>query len=255
MIIVWIFLFLTSLASSLAEPFEPYLPLNGGSFSGPPIPFHPDPLAQYVWSNDVNASILQQYTLSPVSVMLTPDTQNGAFTNIDSILTGNSTSVKISGPGGIQLDYGVEGACWIEFESPSLQAVDLPAVTLSVGEANEYCITNLGPKVAVPIPHDIGNGLTMYRLEIPHVPASDLYEGVRFAWIRVNSTPLTPWEITSVKLQCQIKPTNWGGAFEAEGDPMLSKIWYTGAYTVKVNLLSDQFGSILIFRGDRFSVS
>lgn len=234
---------------------EPYLPLNGGSFSGPPILFHPDPLAQYVWSASVNASVLQQYTLYPASVTLTPDTQDGNIVGVDSILTPNSTSVKIVGPGGIQLDYGVEGACWVEFDSPNLNLADLQAVTLSIGEANEYCITNLGPKVAVPIPHDLGNGVTMYRLEIPHIPASDLYEGVRFAWLRVNSTPSVAWDITALRLQCQIKPTNWVGSFEAEGDPMLSKIWYLGAYTVKVNLLSDQFGSILIFRGDRFSVS
>ena len=36
-------------------------------------------------------------------------------------------------------------------------------------------------------------------------------------------------------------------------DDLLSKIWYAGAYTTKVNLLSDQIGAILIYRGDRFS--
>ena len=250
---IFSFLFISFSLYVSAELPEPYLPLNGGSFSGNPIPFHPDPLATYVWSSTVNASILQYYTMYPVTVSLTPDTHDGAIDNIDSLLTPNSTNVLVSGPGGIQIDFGVEGACWLEFESSSLLPVDLPAVTLSIGETNEYCITNLGPKVGVPVSYNLGNGVMMYRLEIPHTPVTDLYEGVRFAWIRFNTTPSVPFEITAFRAQCQIKPTNWGGSFEASGDPMLSKIWYTGAYTVKVNLLSDQFGSILIYRGDRFS--
>jgi len=43
---------------------------------------------------------------------------------------------------------------------------------------------------------------------------------------------------------------NWAGKFAAAGDDKLSRIWYLGAYTVKVNLLADQFGSILIYRGN-----
>ena len=50
---------------------------------------------------------------------------------------------------------------------------------------------------------------------------------------------------------CQVKPQNWAGKFAAAGDDKLSRIWYLGAYTVKVNLLADQFGSILIYRGKR----
>jgi len=30
------------------------------------------------------------------------------------------------------------------------------------------------------------------------------------------------------------------------------RIWYAGAYTVKLNLLSNYFGAILVDRGDRF---
>jgi alpha-L-rhamnosidase len=51
---------------------------------------------------------------------------------------------------------------------------------------------------------------------------------------------------------CQIKPTNYQGSFSSS-DATLSRIWWTGAYTVKVNLLSNYFGSILIDRGDRIS--
>ena len=71
---------------------------------------------------------------------------------------------------------------------------------------------------------------------------------MRFAWLSVNATPAAPWHVTGFRLVAQVKPTNWGGAFAAAGDDLLSKIWYACAYTVKVNLLSDQFGSILIYR-------
>jgi hypothetical protein len=232
---------------------EPYPPLSGGDFSGAPIPFHPDPLATYVWGPSVNATNLQIFALLPASATLTPDTPPASFSNVASLLTA-SPAVGVAGAGGIQLDFGVNSAAWIEFDSPDLTPADAARVQLSVSEYNEYEITNLGPKVGAPVAHARGGGApTMWRLEIPHSDGSGLFEGVRFAWLRVNATPAAPWTITGLRLVCQIKPTNWGGAFEAAGDDDLSKIWYLGAYTVKVNLLSDQFGSILIYRGDRFS--
>jgi len=228
---------------------EPYPPLNGGDFSGPPIPFHPDPLATYQWGPSVDASILQIFALLPESVALTPDTGPSSFLNVQSLLTA-TPSVKVQGAGGIQMDFGLNNAAWLEFESSDLTHNDALLVQLSVSEYNEFEITNLGPKVGPPTPHVRGDGVTMYRLELPH---PGLYEGVRFAWLRVNSTPSMPWTISAMRIVCQVKPTNWGGAFSAKGDDDLSRIWYLGAYTVKVNLLSDQFGSILIYRGDRFS--
>jgi hypothetical protein len=236
-------------APTVAEPFTP---LAGGSFSGLPIPWHPDPLASYVWSPSVNASILQSYALAPVVVTLTPDTPPASITNAASLL-GDSPSVVIAGPGGLQLDFGINSAAWFEFESPDLTASDAAHVQLSISEYDEFEITNLGDKVGAPVPHARGDGTTMWRLEIPHSDGSGLFEGVRFAWLRMNNTLSAPWHITAARIVCQIKPTNWIGAFSASGDDVLSRIWYIGAYTVKVNLLSDQFGSILIYRGDRFS--
>jgi hypothetical protein len=61
--------------------------------------------------------------------------------------------------------------------------------------------------------------------------------------------PSSNFRITALRLVCQVKPQNWAGKFAAAGDDKLSRIWYLGAYTVKVNLLADQFGSILIYRG------
>ena len=231
--------------------FEPYAPLSGGAFSGAPLKFHPDPLGTYVWAAGVDASKLQIFSLLPEAVSLTPGSAMNAFTNASSLLA-PAPSVLVSGFGGLFFDFGCETAAWIEFESGDLGAADAATITLSVSEYNEYGSTNLGAKTGVPIAHpkNDGSNVTMYRLELPH---PDLFEGVRFAWLRVNATPATPWHITAVRLVAQIKPTNWGGAFASPGDDNLSRLWYLGAYTVKVNLLSDQFGSILVYRGDRYS--
>lgn len=231
---------------------EPYQWLNGGGFTGPPIPFHPDPLARYTWADTVNASKLQIFGLLPANVTLTLGTPPGtSFTNLSSLNT-PSPYVAVTGFGGLQLDFGVNNAAWIEFDSPDLTPQDAASVTLGVSEYNEIEVTNLGYKVARPIPYP-GATQSTYRLEISHPDGSGLYEGVRFGWLLVNSTPATPWHITGLRIVVQAKPTNWGGAFAAEGDDLLSTIWYTGAYTVKANLLGNQFGSILIYRGDRYS--
>lgn len=236
-------------APTLAEPYEP---LSGGDFTGPAIPFHPDPLATYVWGPSINTSALQIFALLPASATLTPDTAAASFSNVSSLLT-PAPFVMVAGAGGIQLDFGVNSAAWLEFDSPDLSPEDAARVELSVSEYNEVEVTGLGTKVGVPVAHARGAGGNMFRLEIPHPDGSGLYEGVRFAWLRVNATPASQWTITGLRLVCQVKPQNWVGSFAAAADEDLSRIWYLGAYTVKVNLLSDHIGSILIYRGDRYS--
>lgn len=51
---------------------------------------------------------------------------------------------------------------------------------------------------------------------------------------------------------CQVRPTNYRGSFSCN-DAELTAIWYTGAYVVKLNLLQDYFGAILMERSDRHS--
>lgn len=61
-----------------------------------------------------------------------------------------------------------------------------------------------------------------------------------------------PATISAVRLVCQTKPANYEGSFRCS-DPTLTRIWYTGAYTVKLNLLKEYFGAILMERSDRHS--
>ena len=60
-----------------------------------------------------------------------------------------------------------------------------------------------------------------------------------------------PWHITGIRLVCQIKPANYEGRFDCS-DPMLNKIWYVSAYSVKLCNLKDFTTPILIERSDRY---
>ena len=212
---------------------EPYPYVSSGSFSGPAVPLSPDPLVAYRWPNPQATNGLEAYLQEPVTV--TADT-NSSFDNLQS-LTGDDPNVTVKGLGSIQLDFGRENAAWLEFDSPDLTG----AVEMSIGEYNEPEEIP-APKTAAPIKY--GN---TYRLELN----SQLYEGVRFGWIHVNSYT-SPWHITGLRLVCQNKPANYNGSFSCS-DPMLTRIWYDGAYTVKLNLEANYIGAILVDRGDRIA--
>ena len=47
-----------------------------------------------------------------------------------------------------------------------------------------------------------------------------------------------------------VRPVPYTGSFTSSS-PMLDRIWYTGAYGVRVNMHAAAIGSILIDRGDR----
>ena len=218
-----------SLGDSVS-PKQLYPFLNGGNFEGPPIHESPDPLVRYRWKEPKETDGLQVYFLKPVSA----DTSAAdSFTGLSSAIT-DKPEIFIKKPGSIRLDFGVVSGAWVEFDSP-----DFPGgVEMSISEYNEPGVGKAG----VPVKH--GN---TYRLELN----SELYEGVRFAWIHVNSVE-KPWKITGIRAVCQIKPANYQGSFSCS-DPLLTKSWYMSAYSVKASLCKDYFGSILMDRGDRMS--
>jgi alpha-L-rhamnosidase len=222
--------------SPMAEPY-PYV--SSGGFSGPAVPLSPDPLVAYRWPNPQASDGLQLYLLKPKVVSAT----NASFSNLQSLMSTNP-NVTVNGAGSILMDFGQENAAWLEFDSPDLP--DPSAVTMSISEYNQPAIVNSGPAhpVKTAVPTQYGN---TYRLELN----SQLYEGVRFGWISVNSFT-SPWHITGLRLVCQTKPANYNGSFSCSDD-MLTRIWYDGAYDVKLNLEQNYFGAILMDRGDRIS--
>jgi len=219
---------------------EPYPYINSGNFSGNPVLESPDPLISYMWINPKATDGLEIYTLKPVNVT----TENlSSFSNLNS-LAGDNPNVTVTGMGSVMIDFGCENAAWLEFDSPDIKNSD--SVEMSISEYNEPAIVNAGAQnpVKTKVPVKYGN---TYRLELN----KELYEGVRFGWIQVRKFS-KPWHITGIRLVCQIKPTNYNGSFSCSNS-LLTRIWYTGAYTVKLNLLKDYFGAILMERSDRFS--
>ena len=212
----------------------PYQPLHGGAFTGPAVPLSPDPLVRYRWRHTRSMDNLQYYLLRPVKVYTnTPR----SFVNQESAC-GSNCDITVRGTGSIRFDFGVESAAWLEFDSPDMHG----RVQMGVSEFNapawEHCIA---------APTRIGHDTYCLKLN-----GKFDYNGVRFGWIYVRSFDGRPWHITNVRLVCQIKPTNYEGSFSCS-DPMLTRIWYTGAYTVKLNLLRDSIGAILMDRGDRIA--
>lgn len=211
----------------------PYQPLHGGAFTGPAVPLSPDPLVRYLWRDPRSTDNLQYYLLRPMKVFTD---EPGAFAGLKSACS-HRCDITVRGTGSIRFDFGVESAAWLEFDSPDMTT---GGVQMGVSEftapAWEHCIAE---------PTCIGGHTYCLKLN-----GKFDFNGVRFGWIYVRSFDGRPWHITNVRLVCQVKPTNYKGSFSCS-DPMLTKIWYTGAYTVKLNLLRDSIGAILMDRGDR----
>ena len=214
---------------------QPYPSLHGGSFSAPPVPLSPDPLVAYRWRHPRASDGLQTYVLRPMAVSTrTPK----SFSGLKSATT-SRCNITVKGTGAIRVDFGTESAAWVEFDSP-----DFSGGTIKMG-VSEFKAPAHEPNHAIGVPEKIGE---TYRLKLN----PQYYEGVRFGWIYVKSFSGKPWHITAIRAVCQIKPTNYNGSFSCSNS-MLTRIWYTGAYTVKLNLLKNYFGAILMDRGDRIS--
>jgi len=194
----------------------------------------PDPIFNYRWANPLASDGLESYLLQPISWTVS----NAQSFDMEDYSKKNI--IVVNGQGDIRFDFGQENAGWLEFDSPDLT----DSIQMSISEYNQspQYASNYPPKTLSPKKY--GN---TYRLELN----PDLYEGVRFGWIHVRSFSKT-WHITGLRLVCQVRPTNYNGSFECS-DTLLTRIWYTGAYTVKLNLLKDYLSAILMNRGDRFS--
>jgi len=202
--------------------------------NGAANPFSPDPIINYTWANPKATDGLESYQLQPVNYTVS---DSRSF-NTDDFK--KNKVIVVNGEGYIRFDFGQNNAGWVEFDSPDLTG----KVEMTISEYNQTpnYPSNYPTKTLVPKKH--GN---TYRLELN----PELYEGVRFAWIHVRSFSKS-WHITGVRVICQTRPVNYNGSFSCS-DTTLTRIWYTGAYTVKLNLLKDYLGAILMNRGDRFS--
>ena len=220
-----------NLRSKIDEPYR-YI---SGKFTGNHIRESPDPLVGYRWEKTSANDSLEIYILHPKKIV-SDRPLNVQFG------PGRSLPIKVKGASNLLFDFGRESAGWLEFDSDDPDG----KIEMSISEYNEPAILNAGAhhpkKTLTPVRHG-----STYRLELN----DELYEGVRFGWIHIKSVN-KPFTITDVRLVCQVKPTNYQGSFSCS-NPILTRIWYTGAYTVKLNLQKDFFGAILMERSDRFS--
>ena len=148
-------------------------------------------------------------------------------------------SVTASGAGSFTVDFATESAAWVEVDSPDIAAADAALLSLGFSEWAGEALKQQAPK-------RYGN---TFRLETN----DQLYEGVRYGFVTLSAAPSAPFTITAVRAVSQAKPVNYTGAFAASGDDLLTRIWYTAVYTVRLNLERDYFGAILVDRGDRIS--
>lgn len=213
---------------------QPYPALKGKAV-GEKVTFSPDPLINVRWKRLSADDDLEIYTLTPQAITSTP--QNVAT------WSKQGKHIVVSKDCDLMFDFGQVNAAWLEFECDDLKGADIES---SISEFNEPGVFNFGPAHPrkTSRPKKYGNA---YRLELNH----QLYEGVRYAWIHLKKVE-RPVSIKNVRLVCQTKPVNYEGSFFSD-NALLNRIWYTAAYTVRLNLMKDYFGAILIDRGDRHS--
>ena len=233
-------------AAPLGAAPEPWPPLNGGGFRGAPQPQSPDPLVRYEWDAGVNASVLQIFPVPATACGPAAGTAADSFLGAASAVGSVACSITVRGAGTLEVDFGVELPAWVEFD-----AVGVPAdasMSLGIGEYNAVDYVG-GFKADKPVAYCGAGGACTYRLETN----SELYEGVRYAFLTLASAPSAPFTITALRAVSQAKAVNYTGAFSSPGDPVLERVWWTAAYTVRATLQASYMGSILMDRGDRFS--
>ena len=244
------------LAASTTSNLPPHSPYNlsllhGGSYSGPINPASPDPLIRYRWSSTFNdTKHFQVFTRPPTRV--TSATPAASFIDVASLLgPAASRNVTVGGNGDLAVDFGAECAGWIEFESPDLhlRLADAapPTLLMSLSEYDAPGFYNTGPKTSAAV----------HVREHTYSLRLNSYEGVQYGFLHVrNFTSKATFHVTAFRQICQILPVNYQGGFSTNNGlspSLLDRVWWSGAYTVKVNVEAQFFNSVLVDRGDRIS--
>ena len=240
------FLFVVAAVAAVAAgaPTEPYPWLENVNSTGAVArPSSPDPLVRATWDphGEMDPNTLQVYARDRALAFKAEPPSS--FIGAESCLSGAAaTNITVRSSGSLRLDFGVEHAAWFEFQSDDLTDDDLSKVRASISEYDAPW-----PGKTQPV-KPLGSG--WYRLDTN----SQLYEGVRFAWLIIGSSELfIPWTITTIRIVAQTRPVNYTGSFSSSNE-LLESVWYSGAYGVRLNLLQHSINSIVMDRGDRVSI-
>ena len=185
---------------------EPWPALHGGSFSGPAQPLSPDPLVRFVWGPGINETILQTYLVPAVACGPASGTSSASFVNASSAVGSLTPRITVAGAGTLLIDFGVELAAWLEFDSLDLMPADVGDILLGISEYTAVDYVG-GFKSGTPVVYgsSCGAALCTYRLETN----SELYEGVRYGFITLSEAPSRPWTITGLRAVSQAKAVNY----------------------------------------------
>ena len=266
------------LVAVTAQP-EPYPYLHHCNATAlPSRPLSPDPLVRYRWDGDgcdgstdvgngghgIDYKEVQIYASPPESWGSDPPdafrvTKAKARKSESRHVDGMHVNVEIWAPGTLTLDFGVERAGWFEFDSDDLSSSkddddDNELLSLLSCSLSEFNLP-LEDKTKVPVRYDDSHTSTSasYRLETNE----ELYEGIRFAFIMFNPpkdhTVTYPIRLTNVRVVGRVRPVSYAAHY-ASSSNLLTRVWYTGAYGVRLNMHQDDFGTVLIERGDRVAI-
>ena len=200
---------------------RPYPWLSGSANKSAQFGSHlsPDPLVNITWPSTTPLDRVEMYRVEAMGIHT--DTPSSFRGGVDRLLQGKS--VEIVGAGSFRLDFGSEFAGWIELVASGALSDSL---WMGVSENGNASVQKTRRSRA----H--ANGV--YRLETNWL----LYEGVRFGFVFVQHAPPPGqrWYIQSVQGLGQTLPISYSASFEATADPMLTRVWWTGAYCPKPNM-------------------
>ena len=202
-------------------------PLSGFSIGTTVVGQSPDPLSAYRWEDSFLGKTSQLYHLLPVKWHTgTPS----VFGNLRS-LTGSKASVSVKGPASLVFDFGVESEGWFEMESPDL----MDEIQIDLGESPLFEGVNSPNTRPIKMEHRDA----LWRASFTETAI----QSARFARLRVAKCS-KPWHITAVRFVAKAMPVNYEASFDCS-DPLLTRIWYCGVYSARLNFEQGRIQSFI----------
>ncbi|HET6386458.1 MAG TPA: alpha-L-rhamnosidase C-terminal domain-containing protein [Armatimonadota bacterium] len=166
----------------------------------------------------------------PVKQIVSADARRGAIAGAETLIGTGRAAMRVTPPPAatpeaespaVMVDFGQETSGRVEITNASTAPID---VTLRYGESEDEA--RFGPYTGI-------QKLT--------IPAGGVGAGVdsafRYAIVTVLSGPPSI-SISRIRLNMDYYPVTYRGSFDCS-DPLLTKIWYTGAYTSHLCMQQD----------------
>lgn len=188
----------------------------------------------------------------PVKQVLSAEPSRGKIAGTDTLVGAGPARLLIQPPPpgtkeadapAVMVDFGQELAGWVEVANASAGPIE---IMLRYGESKGEALT-----VPSYITGDTGQPGPEQGLQKRTIPAGGVAKGVdrafRYAVITVLSGPETGVVISSIRAILSCYLVAYRGSFDCS-DPLLAKIWYTGAYEVHL-CMQDVINDSPMYRG------